>query len=45
MAKAGKKYLESLEKFDRSQFYPPDEAIKLVKETSFTKFDARWKST
>lgn len=40
MAKAGKKYRESLEKFDRSQFYPPDEAIKLVKETSFTKFDA-----
>jgi len=40
MAKAGKKYLESLEKFDRAQFYPPDEAIKLVKETSFTKFDA-----
>ena len=40
MAKAGKKYLESLEKFDRARFYPPDEAIKLVKETAFTKFDA-----
>jgi large subunit ribosomal protein L1 len=40
VAKAGKKYLESLQKFDRSATYSPDEAVRLVKETSFTKFDS-----
>jgi large subunit ribosomal protein L1 len=37
---AGRKYLESLKKLDRSKFYSPAEAIELVKETSYTKFDA-----
>ncbi len=40
MAKHGKKYLEALEKIDRTKQYEPMEAMKLAKETSFTKFDA-----
>jgi len=40
MAKTGKKYLAAAQKVDRSKPYPPTEAVKLVKETSFTKFDA-----
>src|SRR5207249_7292024 len=36
----GKKYVEALKKVDRAQFYAPAEAVKLLKETSFTKFDA-----
>ncbi len=40
MPKHGKKYLEALKKVDRSNLYSPDEAIALVKETTFTKFDA-----
>jgi len=40
MAKHGKKYLEAKEKVNPDQFYTAQEAIKLVKETSFTKFDA-----
>jgi len=39
MAKHGKKYLEALEKIDRTKQYEPMEAMKLAKETSFTKFD------
>lgn len=39
MAKAGKKYLESLQKLDRSVTYSPGDAVRLVKETSFAKFD------
>ena len=39
MAKAGKKYLEALEKYDRSKVYAPADAISVVKETSYTKFD------
>ncbi|MCS6940346.1 MAG: 50S ribosomal protein L1 [Roseiflexaceae bacterium] len=35
----GKKYLEALKKVDRQRLYTPEEAIKLLKETSFTKFD------
>lgn len=35
----GKKYLEALKKIDRQRLYTPEEAIKLLKETSFTKFD------
>jgi large subunit ribosomal protein L1 len=38
--KHGKKYLEALKKVDQSQMYAPADAIRLVKETSFTKFDA-----
>ena len=40
MAKHGKKYLEVKEKIKPDENYTPEEAIKLVKETSFTKFDA-----
>ncbi len=39
MAKHGKKYLEAAAKVDRNRYYDPREAIKLVKETSITKFD------
>jgi large subunit ribosomal protein L1 len=40
MAKHGKKYLAALEKVDIEKFYEPKEALELVKETSFTNFDA-----
>lgn len=39
MPKHGKKYLEALEKIDRTKQYEPMEAMKLAQETSFTKFD------
>jgi large subunit ribosomal protein L1 len=38
--KHGKKYLEAAAKIDRERSYQPDEAAQLVKDTSFTKFDA-----
>jgi large subunit ribosomal protein L1 len=40
MAKHGKKYLAALAKVDIDKNYDPHEAVKLVKETSYTKFDA-----
>jgi len=40
MAKHGKKYLAALAKVNIDEQYLPAEAIKLAKETSFTKFDA-----
>ena len=40
MAKRGKKYLEAVKLVDRSKAYPINEAVELVKKTSFTKFDA-----
>ncbi len=41
MAKAhGKQYTAALQKIDRARFYTPEEAVALIKETSFTKFDA-----
>jgi large subunit ribosomal protein L1 len=40
MAKHGKKYLEALAKVDLDQLYTPEDAIALVKATSFVKFDA-----
>lgn len=40
MAKHGKKYLASVAKMDLEKYYEPREAVKLVKETSFTTFDA-----
>lgn len=40
MPKPGKKYVEMSQKVDRSKLYSPAEAIKLVRETSYTKFDA-----
>jgi large subunit ribosomal protein L1 len=40
MAKHGKKYLAALAKVNIDEQYMPEDAIKLAKETSFTKFDA-----
>jgi len=40
MAKHGKKYLEAKEKINPDEAYTPEEAVKLVKETSYTNFDA-----
>jgi len=40
MAKHGKKYLEAKEKINPEENYTPEEAVKLVKETSYTNFDA-----
>jgi large subunit ribosomal protein L1 len=40
MAKHGKKYLAAAAKVDLNKFYTPDEAVKLVKDTTYTKFDA-----
>ena len=39
MAKHGKKYLAALAKVNIDELYLPTDAINLVKETSFTKFD------
>ena len=39
MPKHGKKYLEAIAKIDRDKLYPPGEALRLAKETSFTRFD------
>ncbi|WP_028847377.1 MULTISPECIES: 50S ribosomal protein L1 [Thermocrispum] len=40
MAKRSKKYLQALEKIDRTRLYTPLEAARLAKETSTTKMDA-----
>ncbi len=40
MAKHGKKYLAAAAKVDSGKEYTPREAVALVKETSYTKFDA-----
>jgi large subunit ribosomal protein L1 len=40
MPKHGKKYREAVEKIDREKEYPPEEALRLARETSFTKFDS-----
>ena len=40
MAGHGKKYVEAVKKVDATKTYTPQEAVKLVKETGFTKFDA-----
>ncbi|HOT90304.1 MAG TPA: 50S ribosomal protein L1 [Anaerolineae bacterium] len=39
MPKRGKKYLEVIQKVDRDRYYTPQEAVKLVKEVSYTSFD------
>jgi large subunit ribosomal protein L1 len=39
MAKHGKKYLEARKMIDPAVHYAPEEAIRLVKETSYAKFD------
>ena len=38
--KRGKRYNDALSKFDKTKTYTKEEAVKLVKETSNTKFDA-----
>jgi large subunit ribosomal protein L1 len=38
MKKRGKKYLESLSKIEKGKAYTKEEAIKLAKETSYSKF-------
>lgn len=40
MPKHGKKYLEAAKKVDSSKLYSVEDAIKLVKETSYANFDA-----
>lgn len=40
MPKHGKNYSKALEKIDRDKRYDPMEALQLVKDTSFTKFDS-----
>jgi len=40
MAKHGKKYNEAVSKVDTDKLYDPKEALALVKETSYAKFDA-----
>ena len=39
MAQHGKKYMAALEKIDRSRMYEPNEALGLLKEITYTKFD------
>ena len=39
MAKRGKSYRQAFEKIDRDQLFAPSEALALVKELSFAKFD------
>lgn len=39
MKKHGKKYVEAVQKVEKTKLYTKEEAIKLVKETSTTKFD------
>jgi len=39
MPKRGRKYREAVAKIDRDRTYSPEEAIALVKETSFANFD------
>ena len=39
MKKRSKKYREDLEKLEKGKLYPLEEAVKLVKETSTSKFD------
>ncbi len=36
---SGKKYDDALKKFDREQFYAPDEAVAMAKNTATAKFD------
>jgi large subunit ribosomal protein L1 len=40
MAKHGKKYLEAKAKINQDSFYEPRQALELVKETAYAKFDA-----
>src|SRR3954452_11452795 len=39
MAERGKRYVDAVKKVDRFQFYTPQEAVALLRETSVVKFD------
>jgi large subunit ribosomal protein L1 len=39
MARHGKKYLEATKEIDRTQSYPPREALELARQAVYTKFD------
>lgn len=39
MAHRGKRYMAALEKVDRTRFYEPAEAVRLLKEVAYAKFD------
>ena len=39
MRKRSKKYVDAIQKVDRSHYYSKEEAVKLVKETSLSSFD------
>jgi large subunit ribosomal protein L1 len=39
MSARGKRYLEALKKVDRTRTYEPHEALRLLREVSYTKFD------
>ena len=40
MKKRGKKYLEALNKIEKGKLYTKEEAVKLAKETTVSKFNA-----
>jgi large subunit ribosomal protein L1 len=40
MGRRGKKYLEAVEKVDKTRLYSPEEALDLAKEVSYANFDA-----
>jgi large subunit ribosomal protein L1 len=40
MAKHGKKYVAAMAKIDQDKFYSPADAVQLVKDTSYAKFDS-----
>jgi len=40
MPKRGRKYQEALKLVDKTKHYPPEQAIELVQQSSFSKFDA-----
>ena len=39
MTKHGKKYLEAIAKIDKDTSYDPEEALRLVKQAAYAKFD------
>jgi large subunit ribosomal protein L1 len=39
MARHGKQYIEAAKKVDEDKLYTPEEAVKILREMSFTKFD------
>jgi len=39
MTRRSKKYLDAIQKYDQDNFYMPEEAVKIVKNVSYTAFD------